>query len=403
MYKNLYFKYKEFILLGLISIIIGLIVGIIDTFFGKILISITEFRQSHFIILIPFLSLVGLFIIYIYNKIGKNTISGMSLVFESAQNEKEDIPKRLIILSIITTWLTHLFGGSAGREGVAVQIGAAISDNVSKLFKIKNKKRIFIVAGMAAGFSGLFQTPIAAVFFALEVLFVGALQYDALYTSILAAFTASYTSHFLGLEKFSYKLSSSINLDFILILKLCTAGLVFGIVGRLFAHLLGLCKKYFNRKFDNPLIKIFIIGVILSILLTICHVGRYSGLGTNLINNSFYSKEIYSYDWALKFIFTILTLSAGFQGGEVTPLFSIGSSLGVVLAVILNLPIEFVSALGYCSVFGAATNTFLAPMFIGAEVFGYEFLPYFFVTCCISYIINGNKTIYTLQKQLFTE
>lgn len=136
-------------------------------------------------------------------------------------------------------------------------------------------------------------------------------------------------------------------------------------------------------------------GIGLSILFIILYCGRYSGLGTNLINLSFNNGVIYKYDWILKFILTILTLAAGFQGGEVTPLFSIGASLGVALGNIFNLPIEFVAALGYASVFGSATNTLFAPIFIGAEVFGYSYMPYFFIVCSIAYAFNKNKSIYS--------
>ena len=157
-------------------------------------------------------------------------------------------------------------------------------------------------------------------------------------------------------------------------------------------------KKYFSNKFKNPYIKIMIIGTFLSIILFLLHKGRYSGLGTNLISLSFNDGKIYYYDWILKFLLTIITLSAGYQGGEVTPLFSIGASLGIILGSIFGLPIKFTAALGYAAVFGSATNTFLAPMFIGAEVFGFEYLPFFFVTCSLGYIFNGKQSIYSSQK-----
>ena len=169
-------------------------------------------------------------------------------------------------------------------------------------------------------------------------------------------------------------------------------------VGGLFAHVLGKMKKILGDLIKNPILKIFVIGIILSILLIVMHTGRYSGLGTNLISSSFNGSSIYNYDWILKFIFTIVTLAAGFQGGEVTPLFSIGASLGVFLGNLMGLPIELVAALGYACVFGGATNTFIAPIFIGAEVFGFEYVPLFFVACSLAYIFNGNKSIYSAQK-----
>ena len=140
-------------------------------------------------------------------------------------------------------------------------------------------------------------------------------------------------------------------------------------------------------------------GCVLTLILLLLHTGRYCGLGTNLISASFSGKEIYTYDWILKFLLTILTLSAGYQGGEVTPLFAIGSSLGIVLANLLGIPIELAAALGYAAVFGSGTNTLLAPILIGAEVFGTQNILYFVIVCSLAYVFNGNKTIYTLQKK----
>ncbi len=301
---------------------------------------------------------------------------------------------------MISIWLTHLFGGSAGREGVAVQIGGTVAHSIGKKLSIENSSKILLIAGMSAGFAGLFQTPIASTFFAMEVLTAGTIEYCALFPCIIASFVASYTSHAFGLEKFSVNLHCSLELNTYLILKLLLLGLLFGVTGGLFAHILNLCKEFFSKRIKNPILRIFILGCILSVLLLLLHRGRYAGLGTNLISASFFNYKIYGYDWILKFLLTILTLSAGFQGGEVTPLFSIGSSLGAVISPFLGLPIEFSAALGYVAVFGSATNTLLAPIFIGVEVFGYDFLPYFFVVSAIAYVFNGNKSIYSAQKIL---
>lgn len=232
---------------------------------------------------------------------------------------------------------------------------------------------------MSAGFSGLFQTPIAAIFFAMEVLTAGSLEYCALFSCIIASFIASYTSYALGLEKFSVNLSSSLELNALLIGKVILLGILFGIVGGIFAHLLNICKVFLSKHIKNPILKIIITGCAVSLLLLVLYQGRYSGLGTDLINASFNKGKIYGYDWILKLLLTILTLSAGFQGGEVTPLFSIGSCLGVAVANILGLPVELTASLGYVAVFGSATNTILAPIFIGVEVFGFDYLPYFFI------------------------
>ena len=396
--KEISKEYKNIIIISIISIVIGILVGAIDAVFGRVLLAITDFRIQHFNWLIIFLPFIGVLIVYTYQKIGKNSAKGMSLIFAVGFEEENVIPKRLIPLVMVSTWLTHLFGGSAGREGVAVQIGGALSHNIGRKIGLQDSSKIFLVSGMAAGFAGLFQTPLAAIFFAMEVLVVGSIEYGALFPSIVASFVASNTAHLLGLEKFRMELNSTFDLSIPFVLQLIFLGLVFGIVGGGFAHILGFCKNHFNQRFSNPILKIFIMGCVLSALLFLVHHGRYSGLGTNLIQNSFLESDIYWYDWLLKGAFTIVTLAIGYQGGEVTPLFSIGATLGVVLAGILGLPVTFVAALGYAALFGSATNTILAPIFIGVEIFGYEYLPYFFVVCAIAYVFNGNKSIYTAQK-----
>lgn len=396
--KKTFNTYKDVVLLGFIAVVIGIIVGAIDTLFGKVLLEITNIRNNYVYQLVPFLPLAGILIIFTYTKIGKNSIKGMSLIFSVGLEEEDTIPKRLVPFVMVSTWLTHLFGGSAGREGVAVQIGGTVAHSIGKKLSIKNSSKILLIAGMSAGFAGLFQTPIAAIFFALEVLIAGTIEYSALFPCIIASFVASYTSHTLGLEKFSVDLNCFVVLNAYSILKVVILGIIFGIIGGLFAYILNLTKKFISQRMNNPILRIFIMGCILSILLLILYKGRYSGLGTNLIEASFFKGKIYEYDWLLKFLLTILTISAGFQGGEVTPLFSIGASLGAIISPFLGLPIEFAAALGYVAVFGSATNTILAPIFIGVEVFGYDYLPYFFVVSAIAYVFNGNKSIYSAQK-----
>lgn len=391
-------KIKTWIILGLASLLIGCIVGALDTLFGRVLLSLSHFRSEHFTPLIFFLAPAGMLFVYLFSHYGKTSTQGMNLVFQVGHEEQEVIPKRLIPFVISGTWLTHLFGGSAGREGVAVQLGAAISNGIGRKVKLANATSMFLITGMAAGFAGLFQTPIAAVFFALEVLTAGRLRYDALYTSVIAAFTASFVSNRLGLEKFSFALRSPVHMNFEVLLKLLILGIVFGWTGGLFAHLLRKTKSFLVGKLPDPIKRIGWIGIVLSVSLWVLFQGRYAGLGTNLIDASFFGQTIYAYDWMLKFLLTILTIGAGFQGGEVTPLFSIGASLGVVLAAALGLPIELAAALGYVSVFGSATNTLLAPILIGAEVFGFTYLPYFTIVCSIAYLCNKNESIYSLQK-----
>ncbi len=389
---------KEKSIFLLVAAMIGIIAGALCAFFGRVLLAITAFRSSHVIWLLPFLGVAGALTIFAYQKISKESLKGMGLVMKVGFGEEEKIPILLIPLIIFGTWLSHLFGGSAGREGVAVQLGATIANNLGRAWKIKGKQRILVLTGMAAGFAGLFQTPLTAVFFAMEVMVAGVVCYDALFPAMIAAWIASTTSHLLGLEKFSVVIPREMVWNVGTIVKVVIIAIVFGVVGGGFAFLLKNAKKKVEQITIAPIKRIFLIGSLLAVLFLVLHMGRYSGLGTNLIAASFDGKPIYWYDWALKVLLTVATLAVGYQGGEVTPLFSIGASLGIVLATIFGLPLTLVAALGYAAVFGAATNTILAPILIGVEVFGGSNMIAFVVVCTIAYICNGRQTIYGAQK-----
>ena len=399
-YQHSYFLYLKLIIAG---IIIGFIVGIIDTIFGRGLIWIGDIRKEYLYYFVPFLALAGLLIVFIYQKFAGKTGKGMGLIFEVGHGTEKEIPLRLVPILTVATWITHLFGGSAGREGVAVQLGATFSHRFNKYFNFPDKSKVFLVTGMAAGFGGLFQTPIAALFFGLEVLALGNLQLYALIPAVVAAFTASWTSSFLGLEKFTHIVNTTLSITPTTFVKFAILGIIFGFAGNLFVYLQSFLKKFAAEKIKNPYYRIFIIGIFLSIIFLLLHEGRYTGLGTNLIENSFSGKPIFGYDWILKLLLTTFTLAAGFQGGEVTPLFSIGASLGVVIGIFFGLPIEFVAAAGYISVFGSATNTLLAPIFIGGEVFGFNNLPFFVIIVIFAYLVNRKISTYGLQKNYFEE
>lgn len=405
--------------LTVIAIVLGAAVGALMAFFGQVLLAAGALRDAHPIYFIPGLALAGAAIFLAYKKWGKGAERGMGVVFAVGQGKENNIPLRLIPMVAVGTWLTHLFGGSAGREGVAVQIGATLGHNISKKLPFDNAGHIMLVAGMAAGFGGLFQVPMAATAFALEVLIVGHLDLMALLPAAVAAFTACKVSSMLGLEKFSVDLDSLLSanggvdvaglfmnngvLDINFVIKLALIGILFGIVGGSFAKLLSLAKDFFAKKFPDGLKRIAIMGVVLSAVLLLLWQGRYSGLGTNLIDLSFVGADgivtgVHSYDWVFKIALTILTLAIGFQGGEVTPLFSIGATLGATSAVMFGLPFPLAAALGYAAVFGSATNTLWAPILIGCEVFGFGSLPAFFIVCVAAYVCNGNQSIYNQKK-----
>ena len=377
---------------------VGVAAGALAAVFGRGLLAIGAVRDAHPDRWLPFLPLAGAVIAWCYRRWGSRAGRGMGLVIDAAFDEEETIPRRLIPMIFLSTWATHLFGGSAGREGVAVQMGAALGRGAGRLLPMQNAKKLLLKAGMAAGFGGLFRTPFAAALFAVEVTAVGRLDLEALLPVLAASLTASWTSGALELEKFTVELTGLPVLDGPMALRLACLGLCFGLVGALFAIGLGRAKAFLGQRMHNPVARAALVGAVVAVASLACHWGRYSGLGTNLITAAFAGGTVYWYDWLAKLVFTVVTLAGGFQGGEVTPLFSIGASLGVWLAPLAGVPVPVAAAAGYCAVFGAASRTLLAPALIAGEVFGWEFLPFGLLCCAAARVCSGSATIYPAQR-----
>ena len=406
-----WFATPTFVLLG---IILGAVIGALTACFGDISDRFSAIRDANPLYFIPALAIGGAAIVFAYKKWGRWTERGMDQVFAVGLNKESDFPLVSIPMAAVSTWLTQLFGGSAGREGAAMQIGSALSYNISKKLPFENAAHVMLVTGLAAGFAGIFQAPMAATAFALEVLLVGHLELGALLPAAAAAFTACKVSSMLGFHKFSVDLNSVLDasgfsaniftnegaLDGKFLVKLALMGLLFGIVGGGFAKLLGLSQNFFAKKFPNNIKRIAIMGVGISALLLVFFQGRYAGLGTNLLDLSFgiNAAGIAGYDWILKFALTILTLSAGFIGGVVTPLFAIGATFGVFVAGMFGMPAALAAALGFAAVFASASNTLWAPILIAGEIFGFNCLPAFFIVCTVAYICNGGQSIYKQKK-----
>lgn len=377
---------------------VGVAAGALAAVFGRGLLAIGAVRDAHPGRWLPFLPLAGAVIAWCYRRWGSRAGRGMGLVIDAAFDEEETIPRQLIPMIFLSTWATHLFGGSAGREGVAVQMGAALGRGAGRLLPMQNAKKLLLKAGMAAGFGGLFRTPFAAALFAVEVTAVGRLDLEALLPVLVASLTASWTSGALELEKFTVELTGLPVLDGPMALRLACLGLCFGLVGALFAIGLGRAKAFLGQRMHNPVAGAALVGAVVAVASLACHWGRYSGLGTNLITAAFAGGTVYWYDWLAKLLFTVVTLAGGFQGGEVTPLFSIGASLGVWLAPLAGVPVPVAAAAGYCAVFGAASRTLLAPALIAGEVFGWEFLPFGLLCCAAARVCSGGATIYPAQR-----
>lgn len=381
----------------MIASLIGLVMGTLSTFFLKSLDIVTQIRvdNSWLLFLLP---VSGAIFAFLYKKFGGNSIRGNNLVIDQANGEQENIPLRLIPLTLFGTITTHLFGGSVGREGTAVQMGGTVADTIGRLFKLnKIEREIVIISGISAGFSSVFGTPLAGTLFGLEVLVIGRLRSDGLFPSFFAAIFANFVTESLGITHTHYAMGPIPEWSLLIFTKIIVAGICFGLVGWLFSRSIVWVKTIYTKLFANVVLRNFIGGIIVVVAVFIFKTQRYLGLSLPLLKDAFYG-ENHWFDFIGKLFFTVLSLGAGYQGGEVTPLFEIGATLGSSLALILHLSIPFLAGLGFIGVFSGATNTPIACFIMGIELFGSEAALYFFMICLISYMCSGNAGIYSAQR-----
>lgn len=381
----------------IIASVVGMLTGSVLAFFLKSLDFATNQRLSNpwLLFLLP---VGGVLVSFLYSRYGKNSNKGNNLIIEKVNEEDCEIPLRMAPLVFFGTIVTHLFGGSAGREGTGVQIGATISEYVGKLFKLdKVDSRIILMSGISSGFSSIFGTPIAGTIFGLEISSIGTMSYEALIPCFISSFVGNYVTGLWGIHHERFSIGKVMGVTYTGILKIVIAAILFGLASKLFSELTHKLNDVFSKFISNNMLKSFIGGIIVISLVYILGTRDYIGLSTQLMSDAFKGKvSPLAFFW--KLIFTSFTLGSGFKGGEVTPLFVIGSTLGSTLSGILNVSTPLLAALGLIGVFTGATNTPISSFVLGIELFGSQGLIYLFITCIISYIFSGHTGVYTSQK-----
>jgi H+/Cl- antiporter ClcA len=379
-----------------ICILIGLFSGTASAFFLVALEWVTQIRE-HNKWIIWLLPIGGLIIGLYYYYFGQEVVKGNNLLLEEYENPQKTITLKMAPFVLIGTLITHLFGGSAGREGTAVQMGGAIADQFTSLFKLDNSERkTILILGISAGFASIFGTPLAGALFALEVLYFSKINFKSILLSFMVAYAAYFTVELWKVKHTHYSIPVVPEITFTSLLWTILVSLLFGLAAMLFSRSTHFWQNLFSKTIPFPPLRPFIGGIILAITIYFIGTTKYIGLGIPMIVNAFSTPNT-SYDFLIKILFTGFTLGAGFKGGEVTPLFFVGATLGSALSVIVPLPIALLAGMGFVAVFSGATHTPIACTVMGMELFGIESGIFIGMACLIAYFSSGSVGIYQAQ------
>lgn len=390
--------------------------GAASALFLWLLDEVTHFRGEHRAIVFA-LPVAGLAIGFFYERFGKDVLAGSDLVLDTAHgldaarvddssrvddehvHTAPPIPTRMAPMVLIGTVLTHLFGGSAGREGTAVQMGASLADTLSHRLRVTPQiRRDLLIAGMAGGFGSVFGTPIAGLLFGLEVATVGRFERRALWPALVAALVGDRTTHALGIGHTPYPTLEPLALTPLVVGQWIVFAVAVALATAVFIELTHAIKTWSKARLVRLPYRLFAGGVAIVLLWQLVGTDDYLGLGVPTIVRAFEDPSLPSYAFALKLLFTAITLGAGFFGGEVTPLFFLGAALGNALAPALGLPLELAAGVGLAAVFACASNTPIALSVMAVELLGANVLPHVVIVAVLAYFLTGHRSIYGAQR-----
>ncbi len=383
------------------AILSGLIVGGIGTlfYFGMYLVTLTRTKNPWLIFLLP---VSGLVIVGCYRLLHDEKDTGTNLVL-SAIHSDEELPLRMAPLIFLSTLITHLFGGSAGREGAALQLGGSIGNGLGKLFCFDDKdKHIMIMCGMSAAFSALFGTPMAAAVFSMEVVSVGVMYYAALVPCVISSLVASMVARYFGVSQELFLIEKIPTFRFLPAVKISVLAILCAGVSILFCIMLHSSDHLYKRFFKNAYIRIFVGGCLVIALTLLVGDQTYNGAGMNMIEQ-YMQGHVPPEAFILKMLFTAVTLGAGFKGGEIVPSFFTGAAFGCLFGNILGFSPSLCTAVGMTAVFCGVTNCPLTALLISFELFGYDAMPYFLLAVAFSYMLSGYYGLYSSQKIIYSK
>jgi len=383
--------------------LVGLASGAASAAFLLLLEGATHVRESHMAIVYA-LPVVGIALGLVYERWGTSIKGGSDLIIDTIHEHRIRIPLRMAPMVLAGTVLTHLFGGSAGREGTAVQMGASLADDIAhRLYLTKGTRRLLLIAGIAGGFGSVFGTPIAGAVFGLEVLAIGRLEIRALVPALVASFVGDLVTRRLGVVHTLYPRIAHVPITFSLLFELALIGAAMALATVAFVELTHHLKAFLQKHIPRLPVRMFLGGCAVVAMWRLFGSDDYLGLGVPTIVRAFHDPSLPWFAFAAKLLFTAVTLSAGFLGGEVTPLFFVGATLGAVLARWFGLPIELGAGVGIAAVFGAAANAPIALSIMAVELLGWNVMPHVFVVTAIAYLLAGHRGIYAAQRLVRTK
>lgn len=379
--------------------IAGILIGTVGGWFARSITAVTAFRGTHpwMLYLLPF---AGLLIVLMYRL--DTYKAGTNRVLEGIQSGKH-VPLRMAPLIVLATILTHAFGGSAGREGAALQLGGSLGGTMGKWMKMDEyDQKIMIMCGMSAAFSALFGTPLTATVFAMEVISVGIMQYAALVPCAFAALIAKECAIRIGAEGEHFNIPETMTVDIRNTFLIILLGLLCAAVSILFCKVLHETEHFLQKKIPNEWIRVLVGGFTVILLTKVVGSTDYLGAGMNIVERAI-DGEVVGIAFLLKMVFTAVSLGSGFKGGEIVPTLFVGATFGAVFGQITGFDPSLAAACGMVAVFCGVTNCPISSLFLSFELFGFSCMPFFLLSIAISYLESGYFGLYHSQKILYSK